>query len=217
MTVDLSYRVLRGREVEAVLEDVARLRVTVFREWPYLYDGDMAYERRYLADYAAEGAVIVVAQTGERVVGAATAMPILQHADQFGSAFVGSGIDLSEVFYCAESVLLSEYRGRGAGRVFFEHREDEARRQGFIYAAFCAVRREVINPRVEDVNPKSTVDNPQDAANFPQPPEGYTPLDRFWKRLGYRPLDGVLARFSWRDIGAEQETEKELQFWLKKL
>ncbi|MFP5511018.1 MAG: GNAT family N-acetyltransferase, partial [Alphaproteobacteria bacterium] len=36
---------LTGAGLEAALDDVARLRIAVFRDWPYLYDGDLAYER----------------------------------------------------------------------------------------------------------------------------------------------------------------------------
>ena len=33
------------------LEDVARLRIAVFREWSYLYQDRAEYEARYLQDY----------------------------------------------------------------------------------------------------------------------------------------------------------------------
>jgi hypothetical protein len=58
-----------------VLDEVARLRIEVFREWPYLYDGTLDYERDYLAHFAdAEDALIVAARDGDSVVGAATAV-----------------------------------------------------------------------------------------------------------------------------------------------
>ena len=42
----------------AAVPDLARLRIGVFREFPYLYDGSLDYERDYLADYAStEGAI----------------------------------------------------------------------------------------------------------------------------------------------------------------
>ncbi len=42
-----------GAGLAEVLPALARLRITVFRDFPYLYDGDAAYEARYLADFAA--------------------------------------------------------------------------------------------------------------------------------------------------------------------
>ena len=47
----IDVRVLTGAALDAALDDVARLRITVFREWPYLYDGDLEYERDYLNAY----------------------------------------------------------------------------------------------------------------------------------------------------------------------
>ena len=41
---------LTGDDIRTVLPDLARLRMEVFREWPYLYDGSLAYEEDYLSD-----------------------------------------------------------------------------------------------------------------------------------------------------------------------
>ena len=136
----LAYRNLTGPDIDAVLGDLAELRIEVFREWPYLYDGDLGYEQRYLATYReSSGAVIVAAFSEGQLVGAATGTPMEDHADAFGNAFAGTGIDLPDVFYCAESVLLPAWRGQGAGHVFFELREEHARALGRSLVAFCAV------------------------------------------------------------------------------
>ena len=44
---------ITGAAVAQYLAALAVLRIEVFREWPDLYDGDVAYEERYLAPYAA--------------------------------------------------------------------------------------------------------------------------------------------------------------------
>jgi hypothetical protein len=65
-----------GAEVEPWLHAVAALRIAVFREWPYLYDGDLDYEARYLATYAASAAsLFVLAFEHDKVVGASTGIP----------------------------------------------------------------------------------------------------------------------------------------------
>ena len=59
---------LTGAAVRAAIPELARLRVAVFRDWPYLYDGSEDYERRYLATYAAsEGGVIVSPDGGNHI------------------------------------------------------------------------------------------------------------------------------------------------------
>lgn len=193
----LGIRALTGAAVDAALDDLARLRIDVFRAWPYLYDGDLGYERRYMASYRdSAGAILVGAFDGDRLVGAATGTPMEDHAADFARAFEGRGIPLDEIFYCAESVLLPEYRGRGVGHAFFDAREAHARRLGRCHVAFCGVVRPV---------------------DHPARPASYRPLDDFWRRRGYSPVPGALARFSWKDLGEAEESEKPLQFWMKNL
>ena len=93
---------LTGSALEGALDDVARLRIAVFRDWPYLYDGDLAYERRYLEAYRnSPRAVVVGALDGARIVGAATGTPMTDHADDFAAAFAGRPEPLDQIFYCA--------------------------------------------------------------------------------------------------------------------
>mgnify|MGYP001627798010 FL=1 len=190
-------RVLTGAELEAALPQVAALRIAVFRDWPYLYDGDLAYEERYLQSYrTAPGAILVGAFDGSRLVGAATGTPLADHAAEFRAVAARLPAPLEQVFYCAESVLLPEYRGQGIGHRFFDAREGFARAQGFGHAIFCAVRR------------------PQD---HPMRPQGYRPLDTFWRKRGYAPVEGAEAVFSWKDVGDPAESDKPLQVWMRAL
>ncbi len=188
---------LTGAALGAALPDVAALRIAVFRDFPYLYDGDLAYEERYLQTYRqSQDAILVGAYDGTRLVGAATGTPMEDHARDFAAAFKGQGIALSDIFYCAESVLLPEYRGHGIGHRFFEAREDHARTLGRSHSAFCGVVR---------------------PADHPLRPEGYRPLDGFWRKRGYAPLAGAVATFRWKDIDRDEESEHALQFWMRAL
>ncbi len=193
--MSLTFETVTGYRIDRVVSDLANLRVRVFRDWPYLYDGHMAYEQRYLSGYAnAAAGVIVLARSEGRIVGAATGMALEDHADDFRDAL--PDYDPSEVFYCAESVLLPQYRGQGAGHKFFEVREAQARAMGRRYAMFCGVVR---------------------PGDHPARPVDYVPLDGFWRKRGYAPVAGAIAEFSWRDVGAKRATPKALQVWLKDL
>lgn len=184
-------------ELGAAIDDVARLRIEVFRAFPYLYEGDLNYERRYLRPYLeSEGAVVVGAWDGDRLVGAATGTPMEDHADEFGAPFSDRGHDLGAIFYCAESVLLPDYRGHGVGGAFFDHREAHARALGRAKACFCAVVR---------------------PGDHPARPADYAPLDGFWRKRGYAPVEGLTASYSWRDVGDDAQTEKNMQFWMRDL
>lgn len=192
----MRVQALSGAELDAALDDLARLRIAVFRDWPYLYDGDLAYERAYLAPCRDNPRAVVAGAFDGVLVGAATGMPMEDHAEDFAAAFVGVGIALSDIFYCAESVLLPAYRGQGIGHRFFDIREAYSAALGYRNIAFCAVQR------------------PDD---HPLKPAGYRPLDAFWRGRGYAPLPGVIAQFQWRDLGEDAETAKPLQFWMRSL
>ncbi|MEN3792810.1 GNAT family N-acetyltransferase [Fulvimarina sp. MAC3] len=193
-----TVRRLSGEEVLDVLGDVARLRTRVFRAYPYLYDGDLDYEAEYLRTYAeSDGAVVTLATSPDgAVVGASTASPLADHQPQLAEAFASNGIDPGDVFYCAESVLLPEWRGFGIGHAFFDEREAAAREQGYSIVSFCGVVR------------------PDD---HPMKPDDYQPLDGFWIKRGYRRVEGIEAPMSWRDIGEADESEKPMQFWIRRL
>lgn len=184
-------------QIRAYLPDLAALRIAVFRDWPYLYDGTPDYEERYLAPYADSAAALVVgAWDGDRLVGAATATPMEDHADAFAAPLAAAGIAPRDVYYFGESVLLAAYRGRGIGHAFFDAREAKARALGRRYACFCGVIR------------------PDD---HPLRPADYRPLDPFWRKRGYEPLPGAAARFAWRDVGDAAETDKPMRVWLRDL
>ncbi|WP_299283960.1 GNAT family N-acetyltransferase [uncultured Tateyamaria sp.] len=188
---------LTGAALTEALDDVARLRIAVFRDWPYLYDGDYDYERRYLQIYEQSNRAIVIAVfDGDWLVGAATAAPLAEHADDFFEAFAGTTINIDKTFYCGESVLLPRYRGRGIGRQFFDLREDYARGMGYEHMCFAAVMR---------------------PSDHPLRPSAYKPLDPFWEARGYRRLPGVVARFPWKDVDQAVETDKPMQFWFRDL
>ena len=188
---------LAGTACAAVADDLARLRVEVFRDWPYLYEGSLDYERKYLAKYAAiAGATVVVARAGGRIVGASTALPLSAAEPELQAPFRAAGHDVARVYYYGESVLQPEWRGRGIGVAFFAAREARARELGFAVGAFCAAVR---------------------PDNHPLRPAGYVPLDAFWAKRGYVRDPGLAASFTWRDVGADAATAKPMVFWTKRL
>lgn len=196
MTIEVKS--LTGDALVAALPDLARLRMVVFRDWPYLYDGTLEYEQEYLAKFAASrGAVCIAAYDGGQVVGASTASPMAETDAEFIEPFEKAGYDISKVFYCGESVLLKSHRGHGLGHAFFDGREAQARKLGgFTWSTFCRVVR------------------PDD---HPLKPKDYVPLDGFWKKRGYAPVEGLVATYEWKDVDQSTATPHQMQFWIKAL
>lgn len=194
---EIDVRALNGPDLEGALDGVAKLRITVFRDWPYLYDGSLDYERQYLDTYRDNpGALLVGAFHDGQLVGASTSTPMEDHAPEFSAPFRDLGLQPESILYGAESVLLRPYRGIGLGHRFIDLREEHARKLGRTHVAFCSVIR------------------PDD---HPARPAAARTNDAFWRGRGYETLPGVVARFSWKDLGDTAETEKPLQFWMRRL
>lgn len=186
-----------GEALRRYVDDLARLRIRVFREFPYLYDGTEAYERNYLDTYAGSGkAMAVLVFDGDHVVGASTGIPLANESDAFRQPFLDQDIDPQRVFYCGESVLLPAYRGRGIYQTFFTARKTVALHGGFDLIGFCGVIREPDHPL--------------------RPPD-YAPLDPVWQHFGYAPHPQLVAHFDWKDIDRDTETSHPMMFWLKNL
>ncbi len=198
MTQPLRIERLTGNALEAHIPALARLRIEVFREFPYLYAGSQAYEDRYLRTYIeAPDSVVVLVFDGPRVVGASTAVPLRHETEEVKRPFLSAGIDPATVFYLGESVLAKAYRGQGLGVRFFDEREAHAREVGgFTWSAFCAVER---------------------AADHPRRPSHYVPLDRFWSKRGYAKRPDLTTTFSWQELDESGESPKAMTFWLKRM
>ncbi|WPP51317.1 GNAT family N-acetyltransferase [Catalinimonas niigatensis] len=190
-------RKFAGSEISQYIDDLAALRIEVFRSFPYLYDGNQEYEKKYLSTYTqARGSAVILALEHEEVVGASTCIPLSEETEDIRKAFFHTEYPIEEIMYFGESVLKADYRGRGIGVEFFRHREGHAHQHKKKYAAFCAVQR------------------PDD---HPLKPAGYKPLDAFWKKRGYTPLPRIKTEMRWKDIDQDQESTKSFMFWIKEL
>lgn len=185
----LRIETLTGPAITPALPALARLRVAVFREPPYLYDGTEASEAGHLADFArSPGAALVVAWDGATPVGCSTCMPLSEAGKSVTAPFIDRGLDLARFFYFGESVLLAPYRGQGAGVAFFVHREAHARASGAEIATFCAVIR-----------------------------TGESALAPFWRRRGYTHYPDLACTMRWKQVDTQSEVTNRLSFWMKPL
>jgi GNAT superfamily N-acetyltransferase len=195
--MSIAVRSFTGGAAAAFTEDLARLRIRVFRDFPYLYDGHMEYEESYLRTFLeAPDSILVIAFDGADVVGASSGLPLAAETPNLQAPLLENGFDIDRVFYYGESVLEKAYRGRGLGVRFFKERERWVRSlERFDWLTFCGVIR------------------PDD---HPRRPPGYLPLDTFWRNRGFFPTE-MTGYISWQDLGEPRETAKPLRFWLKNI
>lgn len=192
----LTYIKKTGAAIHEVLDELGRLRIAVFRDFPYLYEGDLEYEKNYLQTYLnAERSFLFAAYDGELMVGATTCIPLSDETDEVKKPFEEAGIAQERVFYFGESILMKPYRGLGLGHRFFDERETHAASFGtYEMTSFCAVDR---------------------GSDHPLQPSDYRPNDAFWLKRGYTRNPTLQAEMHWPDLGETESTSKKMVFWTR--
>lgn len=195
---NLTFVTKKGREIESLFNDLAQLRITVFHDFPYLYEGSVSYEKEYLKIYSnSEYALVFAVYDGDKMVGATTCIPLADETDEVQKPFLDAGRDVDKIFYFGESILLHAYRGLGLGHRFFDERESHAQNLGsYSLTCFCSVER---------------------SENHPAKPVDYRPNDAFWIKRGYSKEASLVSSMRWLDIGDDEESEKKMIFWVKDL
>ncbi len=190
----MTFRQYIGADIRRVFDELAQLRIAVFRDFPYLYEGSVDYEKTYLNTYAeSERAMLFAVFDGDLMVGGTTCLPLRDETAEVQAPFMRAGYDVDTVFYFGESLLLPEYRGQGLGHRFFDEREAHVRSFGtYLTMTFCAVQR---------------------PTDHPLRPADYRPLDAFWQQRGYTPDPALQTTFSWPDLGETEDSAKVMQFW----
>jgi len=192
----LKIKILRGKEVVPYIHKIAELRITIFREYPYLYDGEMAYEEGYLHLYSrTEDAMLVIAEDHDEVVGVITGVPLKESYEEIRNLFSDKNIPADSIFYLGEILLLQDYRNKNIGYMMYQQFEKAVKEMG-IYKkiALCEVVR---------------------SENDLRKPLGYKSLNSFWNRQSYVKRPDLIADFSWKEIGDNEETKHPMVFWIK--
>lgn len=188
---------LTGPAITAALDDLATLRLDIFREYPYLYQGRREDELNYLNSYAsAPDACVIVARDVSDMIGAATGMPLVHEDAQLRAPFAGTGLSLDGVYYVGELLFRPAYRNAGLGTKLLGRMESQVRSFGRFSTLTCA-----------------TVERPDD---HPLRPGDHVPISRFLGRTGFVRLPGVTTRFSWCESDGV-ERDHSMQLWSKDL
>ena len=193
----IKEQLLTGRSAAKRADSIASLRLDIFREYPYLYDGNREDELDYLQMYAKKpGAFVVEVTESGTIVGAATGIPLCHETEELIKPFSDSSYSIEEIFYVGELLFYPAYRNLGLGKRLITRIEQHVRSLGKYRYLLCAtiVRSD----------------------SHPSCPAGYLPIDSFLARTGFSKLVGITTNLSWREIDGIKQ-DHAMQFWLKPL
>lgn len=195
---DLTIQVVRGSEITPYLRTIADLRIKVFSEYPYLYDGDLKTENEYLNMYREkEGTLLVAAKDHGNVIGLILGTPYKELPDDYQQPFVKKSIKTDPIYYLGDIILLKEYRGKGIGQQLYEVFEKEVR---------SAKKYEAI-AMCELITHSSDAKRPRD----------YHSLDPFWRKRKYSRHFDIVISAPWNEVGEVGEKDHLLTFSIKSL
>ncbi|MDN3504706.1 MAG: hypothetical protein P0S95_03925 [Rhabdochlamydiaceae bacterium] len=73
----MEFEVYRGEELKDLLPHIAKLRIEVFKEFPFLYEGTVEEEMPSLKKYFdMNDGLVVVATSDNKIVGLSTGYPL---------------------------------------------------------------------------------------------------------------------------------------------
>ena len=199
----LRYEAVLGSGIAEMLDDVASLRIELFRHYPYLYDDDLGYEKNYLKGLSEnEESFVVAAYRDDEVVGAATALPLLSSAEILNGVrehFSRAGFSPSTCYYYSEILVRPAQRYHGIAKEFYRRRDETAIRLGYSTVCFAALNAEEIRS--------------------PRPSDYFDPSD-MWRRMGFVQHRDIYVDHRWPTLqpdGTTLEMKHRLYFWIRHL
>lgn len=185
---NLRIESLSGAESKKYFEDFARLRIEIFREYPYLYEGTVENERNYIENYLSNPqSRIFVLFDGDKICGMLTTVPMSGEYQDIIASFEKTGLKSSESFYLGDMILQKEYRNRKLFPIFFNAALEHAKCKGFkTLSLMCIVCKD---------------------ADWGRPAE-FRDVVRLCEKIGFTKIDGGVIELKWASLakGGEQKT-----------
>lgn len=193
---EATIEVLKGSEVIPYLSKLAELRLSFFRNYPYLYDGNLRDEEEYLTMYArSENSIFGVVKEGEEIIGLVTGLPLLECHDAHKNPWIQR--EDPNVFYLGEIVLSEKYQTTDLQEKLYQQFEHVVKEIG-IYEAIvvCEIERGEENLKK---------------------PENEFSSEVLWNGRGFIRHPEIRGHFPWKEIGDLEESDHSMVYWKKPL
>lgn len=189
----MQTQVLKGKEAGRYIDDLADLRISYFREYPYFYQVNRSVEKEYLTTYSrSPNTLFVVA--GEEAVGVLTGCPLTESIEGYQRPFVNKKMELDKVFCLGEFVFQSGYENEAIQKKMYEQLEEQIRKERK-YSQIVVY--EIV--RLE---------------NDLEPP-GYVSIEEFWEKMGFVKQADLALSIPWEDSRTNRLVDHTLVAWLK--
>jgi len=195
--MDIKIQLFKGAEVLHYLDTIIQLRVTVFREYPYLYGGDPEAEEGYVKTFArSKRSLFILAKRHEQVIGCLTSIPAVDVLTESWATALRK-LPVDSMIYLGDMLLLKEYRNQKIGSKIYDLFEKTVRKEKtFSKIAF----QEIVRPKDD-----------------PKRPDTYRSLDPFWKKRGYIKHPEIVQQIPYLEIGDLNPVGHTFVFWIKEL
>src|ERR1700722_3489588 len=138
-----------GQEITPYVQEITDLALTVYRDYPYLYEGtvDEYYPAIEHYTHSSDG-IACLFFNNNQLVGAAIGMPMNEMRDKYKLPLVNARPEenFDQLFYLGELLLLKEYRGQGLGKQMYLEFENTVRELAFTKICFCKIDESEQNP-----------------------------------------------------------------------
>lgn len=195
---NVTLKRLNNQEAKNYCNDIARIRLTLFKEYPYLYDGTLEIEQDYLENvyFKSPRATIILVFDEQEVVGFSSSIPLTEEMDEVKLPFINQGVHLDEYLYIGEVMLNPAYRSKGILKKFAEIHESKARELCCKYMLFATVDRD---------------------ENHTYKPADYKNIEPICKHFGFKKVPNLIMTCSWMRIDTQKNEDNILHFWQKSL
>src|ERR1700722_10140808 len=170
--------IAQGATLTELIPFIAHQRLTVFKEYPYLYQGNFDGEYTYLSWFAQlPYSAVAVAYDGENPIGFLTGTACTDFERHFQGSmtlFQNAGLNPESYYYFSEVIVLPMYRNKSICRRLLEVLEQYACQQGFSAGCLTCEHHKY----------------------HPLKPIDYRELDPLFGKLGYKKTELTLL-FDW--------------------
>ncbi len=188
-------QILKGQETTRYISDLATLRISYFREYPYFYQVNPSAEKEYLETYSiSPNTLFVVA--GEESIGILTGCPLTESAEHYQRPFIDNNRDLDKVFCLGEFVFQNGYENEIIQKKMYKQLEEQIQKEQ-IYNQILVY--ELVQLENEFA------------------PPGYVSIEEFWNKMGFIKQDDLTFSIPWEDSRTNRVVDHSLVAWLKNI